>query len=168
MSFLEIVAKNYSYWKPGLIALEARHRLAPIEGQKENKGKERKEMKSLSEKKLTVTEFAKTIGFIVLAIVCFFGLWGIVFLLSLPLMNIELSIFGSLLVSGITILTVVAILTRKRPRYVLSRRQKIGAYIAYAIIVAVNLPLIKINPPLFLAVLPTLIFAFLMLIQKET
>jgi hypothetical protein len=35
MSFLEIVAKNYSYWKPGLIALEARHRLAPIEGQKE-------------------------------------------------------------------------------------------------------------------------------------
>ena len=137
--------------------MEACHRLALREGQKENK----KEVIQVTEKKLTVGTAIKIVVFTVLALIGFFALWGITFLLSLAFtLNIVLSLLLSLLISAVTIFALITVLVppRKRIRVVLSKRQKVGAYVAYAIIFALSLPLIKINLLAFLCILPTLLF----------
>ncbi|TET21000.1 hypothetical protein E3J74_00365 [Candidatus Bathyarchaeota archaeon] len=115
----------------------------------------------MTEKKLTVGTAIKIVVFTVLALIGFFALWGITFLLSLAFtVNIGLSVFLSLFISAVTIFALITVLIppRRRIRLVLSKRQTVGFYVAWVIIFVLYLPLIKINPLLFLSILPTLIF----------
>ena len=109
----------------------------------------------VTEEKLTVGTLLKLVVLKVLACLGFFVLWGFLFLLSLPLMNVELSLFLSMLISAITIFALIALIPFRRRKIVASKRQKVGIYVAYAIILAFILPLIKINPVLFLSILPS-------------
>ena len=116
----------------------------------------------MTEKKLTVGTAIKIVVFTVLALICFFVLWGITFFLSLAFtLNIGLSVFLGLFISAVTIFALITVLIppRRRIRLVLSKRQAVGVYVAWAIIFVLSLPLIKINPLLFLSFLPTLLFA---------
>jgi hypothetical protein len=117
------------------------------------------------EKKLSVGEALKTFGFMVLAIAGFFVLWGMAFILSLPFTpNIGVSIPVSFVISAVITGALVTIFPRKRSQLVLSKRQEIGVYVAYAVIFVASLPLIKIDLPLFLGLLPTLIVTLLVVI----
>ncbi len=116
----------------------------------------------MTEKKLTVGTAIKIVVFTILALIGLFVLWGITFLLSLAFtLNIVLSLFLGLFISAVTIFALITVLIppKKRIRLVLSKRQKVGAYVAWGIIFALSLPLIKINLLLFLSILPTLLFA---------
>lgn len=115
----------------------------------------------MTEKKLTVGTAIKIVVFTVLALIGFFVLWGITFFLSLAFrLNIGFSLFLGFFISAVTIFALITVLIppRRRIRLVLSKRQTVGVYVAWAIIVVLSLPLIKINPPLFLSLLPTLMF----------
>jgi len=115
---------------------------------------------------LTVGAVIKTVVFTVFVLIGFFVLWGITFLLSLVFtLNIALSLLLSLVISAVTIFALITILMPpwKRSRLVLSKRQKVGAYVAYAIIFVFSLPLIKIDPLLFLSHLPTLTVTFILI-----
>lgn len=112
----------------------------------------------MTEEKLTVGTAMKIVVFTVLALIGFFVLWGITFVLSLAFtLNIVLSVFLGFFISAVTIFALITILIppRKRIRLVLSKRQTVGLYVAWAIIFILSLPLIKINLPLFLSYLPT-------------
>ena len=124
----------------------------------------------MTEKKLTVGTAIKIVVFTVLALIGFFVLWGIIFLLSLAFtLNIGLSLLLSLLISAVTIFALITVLVppRKRIRVVLSKRQKVGAYAVFVAIFVSSLPLIKINLPLFLGFLPSLVFV-LCVIANDT
>jgi hypothetical protein len=120
----------------------------------------------MTEKKLAAKEAIKSVVFTVFAIMFFFVLWGIVFVLSLVFtLNVVLSLFLGLFISAVT--TIVLITTLKPEQHLfLSKRQKIGAYIMYAIIFAFYLPLIQINPLLFLGILPILLFVSIIIIHN--
>jgi len=121
----------------------------------------------VTEKKLTVGTAIKIVVFTVLALAGFFVLWGITFFLSLAFtLNIGLSVFLGLFISAVTIFALITVLIppRRRIRQVLSKRQTVGVYVAWGIIFVLSLPLIKINPLLFLSHLPTLMFGALIVI----
>ncbi len=138
------------------------------------RGDERKLMRSTrneltrsTRNELTVRVALKIIVFTILACTGFFVLWGITFVLSLAFtLNIVLSVFLGFFISAVTIFALITVLIppRKRIRLVLSKRQIVGVYVAWVIIFALSLPLIKINPLLFLSGLPTSIFVTLLLI----
>jgi len=115
----------------------------------------------VTEKKLTVGTAIKIVVFTVLALIGFLVLWGITFFLSLTFtLNIGFSVFLGFFISAVTIFAPITVLIppRRRIRLVLSKRQTVGFYVAWVIIFVLYLPLIKINPLLFLSILPTLIF----------
>ena len=115
----------------------------------------------MTEKNSTVGTAIKIVVFTVLALIGFFVLWGITFFLSLAFtLNIGLSLFLGFFISAVTIFALITVLIppRRRIRLVLSKRQTVGLYVAWAIIFVLSLPLIKINLPLFLGYLPTLMF----------
>ena len=101
----------------------------------------------------------KIVVFTVLALIGFFVLWGITFFLSLAFtLNIALSLFLGLFISAVTIFALITVLIpRRRISLVPSKRQIAGVYVAWGIIFVLSLPLIKINPRLFLGYLPTLV-----------
>jgi hypothetical protein len=163
-----------------------RHRLAPIEGQKEiawrlkavqkendekegsgkERGDERKLTRSMGEE-LTVGVTLKIVVFTILACTGFCVLWGITFFLSFAFtLNIVLSLVLGFIISAVTTFALITVLIppRKRVHVALSKRQTVGAYVAWSIIFALSLPLIKINPLLFLSGLPASIFVTLLLI----
>ena len=121
----------------------------------------------MTEKKLTVGTAMKIVVFTVLGIIGFFVLWGITFFLSFAFtLNIGLSLFLGLFISAVTIFALITVLIppRRRIRLVLSKRQTVGVYVALVIIFVFSLPLIKINPLLFLSQLPALMFVTLIVI----
>ena len=121
----------------------------------------------MTEKNSTVGTAIKIVVFTVLAVIGFFVLWGITFVLSLAFtLNIGLSVFLGLFISAVTIFALITVLIPpiRRIRLVLSKRQTVGVYVAWAIIFVLSLPLIKINPLLFLGHLPTLTFGTLIVI----
>lgn len=121
----------------------------------------------MTEKKLTVGTAIKIVVFTVLALIGFFVLWGITFFLSLAFtLNIGLSVFLGFFISAVTIFALITVLIppRRRIRLVISKRQTVGVYVALVIIFVLSLPLIKINPLLFLSYLPTLMFGTLIVI----
>jgi hypothetical protein len=135
-------------------------------GKRKERGDERKLTRSMGEE-LTVGVALKIVVFTILACMGFFVLWGITFFLSLAFtLNIVLSVFLGFFISAVTIFALITVLIppRKRIRLVLSKRQIVGAYVAWVIIFALSLPLIKINPLLFLSGLPTSIFVTSLLI----
>ena len=144
--------------------------------QKENDGKEgsdkRKERgdeRKLMRKELTVKQLSKIVGFTILACMGFFVLWGITFFLSLVYtLNIGLSLFLGLFISAVTIFALITVLIppRRRMHVALSKRQTVGAYVAWSIIFVSSLPMIKIDPILFLSFLPTLMFLTLVIIYS--
>ena len=110
----------------------------------------------VTEEKLTVGLLIRIVALTVLACIGFLGLWAFMFLLSLPLMNLELSVILSMLTSAITIFALITMIPSKRRNLIPSKRQTVGLYIAWAIVFVFTLPLIKIDPLLFLGYLPTL------------
>lgn len=133
----------------------------------EREQKERSDRK-VTEKKLTVGTAIKIVVFTVLALIGFLVLWGVTFFLSLAFtLNIGLSLLLGLFISAVTIVTLVTILIppRRRIRLVLSKRQTVGVYVAWVIIFVLSLPLIKINPLVFLSYLPTLVVGAVILIN---
>jgi uncharacterized YccA/Bax inhibitor family protein len=131
--------------KPGLTILEACHRLDT----------------EVTERNLTVDDTVKIAVFTVLAIAGFFVLWGMTFVLCFALtLNIALSSLLGLLTSAATIFALIAVFKppRRKVHMVLSKRQKIGIYVAWIMIFASNLPMIRINLKLFLGFLPILVF----------
>ena len=107
---------------------------------------------------MTVGTAIKIVVFTALALIGFYVLWGITFFLSLAFtLNIVLSVFLGLFISAVTIFALITILIppRSRIRLVISKRQTVGVYVAWVIIFVLSLPLIKINPLLFLGYLPT-------------
>lgn len=123
----------------------------------------------MTENKLTVGALIKIVVLTILACMGFLVLWGITFVFSLALtfMNVTLSLILSFSISAITIFALITVLIppRRRIRLVLSKRQMVGAYVAWAIIFVLTLPLIKINPLLFLGSLPALMYALFMIIH---
>lgn len=63
---------------------------------------------------MTAGGLVKIVVLVVFACVGFFGLWAFIFLLSLPLMNSELSLVLSMLISAITIFVLITILPIRR------------------------------------------------------
>lgn len=121
----------------------------------------------MTEKKLTVGAAIKIVVLTTLACIGFFVLWGITFILSLAFtVNIALSLILGFLISAITIFALITVLIppRRRIRLVLSKRQTVGVYVAWVIIFVLSLPLIKINPLVFLSYLPTLTVVTLIVI----
>jgi hypothetical protein len=109
---------------------------------------------------LTFRAVIKIVVFTVLACIGFFVLFGISFIyISALTLNIGLSLLLGLFISAITIFALITVLIppRRRIRLVLSKRQTVGVYVVWAIIFVSSLPLIKIDPLLFLGYLPTLV-----------
>lgn len=121
----------------------------------------------MTEKKLTVGAFVKIVVLTVLGCIGFYVLYFTIFLLSLAFtLNIGLSLFLGLFISAVTIFALITVLIppRRRIRLVLSKRQTVGVYVAWVIIFVLSLPLIKINPLVFLSYLPTLMVVTLIVI----
>ena len=122
----------------------------------------------MTENKLTVGALIKIVVLTILACMGFLVLWGITFVFSLALtfMNVTLSLILSFSISAITIFALITVLIppRRRIRLVLSKRQTVGVYVAWVIIFVLSLPLIKINPLVFLSYLPTLMVVTLIVI----
>jgi hypothetical protein len=135
-----------------------------VKGRKRTKRK--RSYRKVTEEKLTVGVLIKIVVLTVLACIGFFVLWAFVFLLSLPLMNSELSVFLSMLISAITIFALITVLIPlRRSQPVPSKRQRVATYVAWTIISALYLPLIKINFLLFLFCLPALTIATFIVIH---
>lgn len=124
----------------------------------------------ITERNFTVRDTVKIFVFTVLAIAGFFVIWGMTFILCFALtLNFGLSMFLGLFISAATIFALIAcarilIPPRKRIRLVPSKRQKIVVCVAWGIIFASSLPMIRISPKLFLGLLPTLMFVTFLVI----
>lgn len=68
-----------------------------------------------------------------------------------------------MLITGVTIFALITLIPSRRKNIVPSKRQIVGIYVAWAMIFGFSLPLIKIDPVLFLSYLPTLTVTFIVI-----